>query len=50
MGAGHIVNKKTREPTAERTIDYYCKAIAYLNGVVGEQVLAETVSKEFVQS
>jgi len=46
MGAGHIVNKKMREPTGERTIDYYCKAVAYLNGVVGEQALAETVPKE----
>jgi hypothetical protein len=38
--AGRIVNKKTREPIGERTIDYYSTAIAYLNGVVGEQPLA----------
>jgi len=40
MEAGHIVNKKTRELIGERTIDYYYKAIAYLNGVVGDQALA----------
>jgi len=38
--AGRIVNKKTREPIGERTIDYYSTAIAYLNGVVGDQPLA----------
>jgi integrase len=38
--AGRIVNKKTREPIGERTIDYYSQAIVYLNGVVGEQPLA----------
>jgi integrase len=38
--AERIVNKKTREPIGERTIDYYSKAVAYLNGVVGEQPLA----------
>jgi len=40
MEAGHIVNKKTREPIGERTIDYYSKAIAYLNGFVGDEPLA----------
>ncbi len=38
--AGRIVNKKTREPIGERTIDYYSGAIAYLNGVVGDKPLA----------
>lgn len=38
--AGRIVNKKTREPIGERTIDYYSDAIAYLNGVVGDKPLA----------
>ena len=38
--AGRIVNKKTREPIGERTIDYYCNAIAYLNGIVGDKPLA----------
>ena len=38
--AGRIVNKKTREPIGERTIDYYSKAIAYLNGVEGDRPLA----------
>jgi Phage integrase family len=38
--AGRIVNKKTREPIGERTIDYYSDAIAYLTGAVGEQPLA----------
>jgi len=38
--AGRIVNKKTRETIGERTIDYYSKAIAYLNGVVGDKPLA----------
>jgi hypothetical protein len=38
--AGRIVNKKTREPIGERTLDYYSKAVAYLNGVVGDQPLA----------
>jgi hypothetical protein len=36
MQAGRIVNKKTREPIGERTIDYYSNAIAYLNGAVGD--------------
>jgi len=38
--AGRIVNKKTREPIGERTIDYYSNAIAYLNGIVGDKPLA----------
>ena len=38
--AGRIVNKKTREPIGERTLDYYSKAVAYLDGVVGDQPLA----------
>jgi len=38
--AGRIVNKKTREPIGERTIEYYSKAVAYLNGMVGDQPLA----------
>jgi integrase len=40
LEAGRIVNKKTREPIGERTIDYYSKAIAYLNGVDGDRPLA----------
>jgi integrase len=40
MEAGRIVNKKTREPIGERTIDFYSKAIAYLNDVVGDKHLA----------
>jgi len=40
MEAGRIVNKKTREPIGERTIDYYSKAISYLNGVGGDKPLA----------
>jgi hypothetical protein len=38
--AGRIVNKKTREPIGERTIDYYSRVIACLNGVVGNESLA----------
>jgi integrase len=37
--AERIVNKKTREPIGERTIDYYSNAIAYLNGIVGDKPL-----------
>ena len=37
--AGRIVNKKTREPIGERTIDSYSDAIAYLNGIVGDKPL-----------
>jgi len=40
MEAGRIVNKKTREPIGERTIDFYSKAVAYLNYVVGDKPLA----------
>jgi integrase len=40
MEAGRIVNKKTREPIGERTIDFYSKAIEYLNDVVGDKHLA----------
>jgi len=38
--AERILNKKTREPIGERTVDYYSDAIAYLNGVVGDKPLA----------
>jgi integrase len=38
--AERIVNKKTREPIGERTIDYYSNANAYLNGIVGDKPLA----------
>jgi len=38
--AERIVNKKTREPIGERTIDYYSTAVAYLNGIVGDKPLA----------
>jgi integrase len=40
MKAGRIVNKKTREQIGERTIEHYARAIAFLNGVVGDQPLA----------
>jgi integrase len=40
MQAGRIVNKKTREPIGERTIDFYSTGIAYLNGIVGDKPLA----------
>jgi len=40
MKSGRIVNRKTREPIRERTIDYYSGAIAYMDGVVGDQPLA----------
>lgn len=40
MRAGRIVNKKTREPIGERTVDAYETAIAYLVGVVGTKPLA----------
>jgi len=40
MKSGRIVNKKTREPIGERTIDYYSGATEYLNSVVGDQPLA----------
>jgi integrase len=39
MEAGRIVNRKTREPIGERTIDFYSNAIAYLNDVVGDRLL-----------
>jgi hypothetical protein len=38
--AGRIVNRKTREPIGERTIDSYSDAIAHLNAVVGDKPLA----------
>src|SRR5207302_1713892 len=37
MKAGRIVNGKTREPSGDRTIDFYSTAIAYLNEVLGEK-------------
>jgi integrase len=40
MQAGRIVNKKTREPIGERTIDFYSTGIAYLDGIVGDKPLA----------
>jgi integrase len=46
MEAGRIVNKKTREPIGERTIDFYSKAIAYLNNVVGDKHLATLENAE----
>jgi hypothetical protein len=46
MEAGRIVNKKTREPIGERTIDFYSKAVAYLNDVVGDKPLATLENAE----
>jgi integrase len=46
MEAGRIVNKKTREPIGERTIDFYAKAVAYLNDVVGDKPLATLENAE----
>jgi integrase len=46
MEAGRIVNKKTREPIGERTIDFYSKAIAYLNDVAGDKLLATLENAE----
>jgi hypothetical protein len=38
--AGRIVNSKTRKSIRTNTIDYYLTAVAYLNGVVGNNALA----------
>jgi prevent-host-death family protein len=46
MEAGRIVNKKTREPIGERTIDFYSKAIDYLNDVAGDKLLATLENAE----
>jgi integrase len=37
--AGRIVNSKTRKSIRTNTIDYYLTAVAYLNGVVGNNAL-----------
>ena len=39
-------DKKTREPIGERTIDFYSKAVAYLNDVVGDKPLATLENAE----
>ena len=40
MRAGRIVNKRTRKPIRERTIEGYSTAANYLRGVVGDKPLA----------
>jgi len=44
--AGRIVNSKTRKPMRANTIDAYSTAIAYLNGVIGNNALAALDNSE----
>jgi len=37
---GRIVNKKTRKPIRERTIEGYSTAVNYLNTIVADKSLA----------
>jgi integrase len=46
MRAARIVNKKTRKPIRERTIEGYSTAVNYLNAVVGEKPLASLENPE----
>jgi hypothetical protein len=46
MRAGRIVNKKTRKPIRERTIEGYSTAVNYLNTVVGNKPLVFLESPE----
>ena len=46
MQAGRIVNKKTRKPIRERTIESYSTAANYLETVVGDKSLASLENPE----
>jgi integrase len=53
MAAGRIVNKKTRKPIRQRTIEFYRTAANYLNTIIGDQHLSaldNPEAKSLVQS